>query len=213
MTLATSLSGAAFLLLLNDIAPSVEADYNRWHVIEHVPERLTVPGVLGAWRYAASAPSGQRHLTVYDLVDLWVLESAPYRALVDTPTPWSQSMRPHVTNVERFACARRADATWDSDLHLALLRLSAGASDVPAALLGTVDQRVPQLAWTRSSSAAFPFSVAVVGAADPMRLEQQLTSALATTVLVPGSVPQRFRLLDRFGPEAARPAMDRPRSR
>ena len=38
----------AFLALWNDVASGREAEYERWHTFEHVPERVAVPGMRGA---------------------------------------------------------------------------------------------------------------------------------------------------------------------
>ena len=46
-----SLKGTAFLALWNDIAAARDAEYNLWHTREHVPERLSVPGILTGKRY------------------------------------------------------------------------------------------------------------------------------------------------------------------
>ena len=45
------LAGAALLALWNDIRREREAEYDRWHTREHVPERVAVSGMLGARRY------------------------------------------------------------------------------------------------------------------------------------------------------------------
>ncbi|WP_326538003.1 hypothetical protein [Pseudorhodoferax sp.] len=96
----------ALLALWNGVAPEHEAEYNRWHAEEHVPERLTVPGMLWARRYAASWPqSGPRYLTLYGLRDARVLQEDAYQRLLREPTPWSARMRPHLCDLSRWVCA------------------------------------------------------------------------------------------------------------
>jgi hypothetical protein len=100
-----SLRGTAFLALWNDINPMRDAEYNLWHTREHVPERLTVPGILAAHRYVArSGPHS--YFTLYDLETNKVLESAAYKNLVDNPTSWSRSMRPDFRNFLRYPCQK-----------------------------------------------------------------------------------------------------------
>src|SRR5947208_4152320 len=98
------LAGAALLALWNDIRPQREAEYDRWHTREHVPERVAVSGMLGARRYVNRARNRHRYFTLYELADLDVLDSAEYRDLLEHPTPWSASMRLDFANFLRVPC-------------------------------------------------------------------------------------------------------------
>lgn len=98
------LAGHAFLALWNDIARDREPEYDRWHTIEHVPERVGVPGFRGARRYVNRMRAQHRYFTLYELDDLAVLDSAAYQALVRQPTPWSAAMRPDFANFLRAPC-------------------------------------------------------------------------------------------------------------
>src|SRR5688500_2038945 len=95
----------ALLALWNDVGPELDAQYNDWHAHEHVPERLTVPGILWGRRYGRPAEDGApRYLTLYGLRDAGVLDSEPYQRLLREPTPMSRAMRPALTNVSRWIC-------------------------------------------------------------------------------------------------------------
>lgn len=109
------LAGAgAVLALWNDVDEEVAADYEDWHANEHVPERLTVPGMLGARRFEADGRrSRPRFLTLYALHDAQVLQSAPYLRLLSHPTPASARMRPHLRNLSRWVCrVQQASLRW-----------------------------------------------------------------------------------------------------
>ena len=75
------------LVVLSDIRPELEADYLRWYDEEHIPQRLAVPGFLGAARYAAG-PAVRR----------WAW-SRPYflrkrcKAMRETDTPQVRRMK------------------------------------------------------------------------------------------------------------------------
>ncbi|KQP12210.1 DUF4286 family protein [Pseudorhodoferax sp. Leaf267] len=98
----------ALLALWNGVTPELDAEYNAWHAEEHVPERLTVPGMLWARRYGAHWPqTGPRYLTLYGLRDAWVLEEDAYQRLLREPTPMSARMRPHLCHLSRWVCALR----------------------------------------------------------------------------------------------------------
>ncbi len=103
------LEATAVLALWNDVTPTLDADYERWHAEEHVPERLTVPGMLWARRYAASWPqAGPRYLTLYGLQDAQVLDGEAYQRLLRAPTPMSARMRPHLCHLSRWVCTLQA---------------------------------------------------------------------------------------------------------
>ena len=97
-----ALAGRALLALWNDIAAEHEQEYDRWHTLEHVPERVAVPGMHGARRYVAPTRRLHRYFTLYEAAGLEVFECTDYRDLVDHPTPWSARMRPHFRNAVRM---------------------------------------------------------------------------------------------------------------
>lgn len=100
---------AALLCLWNDIEASRAAEYERWHTLEHVPERVWVPGCLAGTRYVAATAAQVRYFTLYELDSLERLGSAAYQDLVANPTPWSASMRPSFSNFLRktgLVCAQ-----------------------------------------------------------------------------------------------------------
>lgn len=101
-----SFRGMGILALWNGIDPTRRAEYDLWHTREHVPERVAVPGMIGARRYLRVAGPLPEYLTVYDMDDTHVLTSQPYLRLLDNPTPWSQSMRPSFRGFMRLCCRR-----------------------------------------------------------------------------------------------------------
>lgn len=98
------LEGDGLLALWNGVDPARAGEYDFWHTREHVPERVAIPGMLSARRYVGGDGALPRYLTLYDLENMAVLESSPYRALLGSPTPWSTSMRPSFRGFFRLAC-------------------------------------------------------------------------------------------------------------
>lgn len=98
-----SLGGKAFIALWNDRSPE-RADYDIWHTREHVPERLTVPGISRAVRYSGGVGPLPRYFTLYTLDDLAVLSHPAYTRLLHHPTAWSRSMRPDMRRFLRLPC-------------------------------------------------------------------------------------------------------------
>lgn len=99
------LAGKAFLALWNDIADARVTDYDQWHTLEHVPERVSVTGFRAARRYVNRDHPYHRYFTLYDVDALDAFSNAEYKDLLDHPTPWSQSMRPDFSNFLRAICA------------------------------------------------------------------------------------------------------------
>ena len=98
------LAGHAFLALWNDVADTRVADYDQWHTLEHVPERVSVTGFRGARRYVNREHPRHRYFTLYDVDSLAAFDNSEYRDLVEHPTPWTLSMRPDLENFLRAIC-------------------------------------------------------------------------------------------------------------
>ncbi|WP_321815223.1 MULTISPECIES: DUF4286 family protein [unclassified Paraburkholderia] len=136
-----ALFGCAFLALWNDVDADVEAQYERWHTHEHVPERVGIPGFLAGRRYRSDAAGQPRYFTLYEVTDAAVFDSAAYRDVIDRPTPWSAEMRPRLRNVVRATCATMASVSSVSSVGgvvqdgaaLACARFSSAPDAQPAA--------------------------------------------------------------------------------
>lgn len=94
----------AWLALWNGFDAARDAEYNDWHAIEHVPERLTVPGMLRASRYRALDDAVLPYFTLYEMASIEVLASAEYLALLNAPTEWTRRMRPAFGELLRIPC-------------------------------------------------------------------------------------------------------------
>lgn len=115
---------SAFLVFANDVDPAQREAYERWHGGHHVPQRLTVPGILRATRYQAAGGHSPDYLTVYDLADIAVLDSPEYRLLAEQPDAVTQAMRPFLRNPLRLACHALAGADCPHGGSLVMLRMA-----------------------------------------------------------------------------------------
>lgn len=97
-------SPTAFLALWNDRSAARD-DYEVWHTREHVPERLSAPGILAACRYEDGHGPFPAYFTSYLMADAGVFVSELYRGLVQHPTDWSRDMRPDLHRFLRVPCA------------------------------------------------------------------------------------------------------------
>ena len=101
-----ALPGEGFIALWNDILPHRD-DYDAWHTIEHVPERMGVDGFLCAHRYVLEAGGLPKYFTLYALGELAALNSEPYRRLISEPTAQTRRMRPDFRSFQRHVCRTR----------------------------------------------------------------------------------------------------------
>jgi hypothetical protein len=95
--------GSAILCVWNDVDPAIEEDYNDWYLREHIPERLTVPGMLRGRRYRADEGS-PRYMAIYDATTISVLTSGAYRAQLANPSAWTRRVMPGFRLMQRGIC-------------------------------------------------------------------------------------------------------------
>ena len=69
----------ALLLVVVDVDPEHEDEFNRWYDEEHIPEKRGTRGFRSARRYASHDHPG-RYLAVYEIDDADVVTSAEYLA-------------------------------------------------------------------------------------------------------------------------------------
>jgi hypothetical protein len=196
---------SAFLALWNDIDPSRIDEYERWHTLEHVPERVWTPGCIAGTRYVATRPGQPRYFTLYDLACLSALEMPAYQDLVDHPTAWSASMRPAFHHFLRKPCNRVAvegvtqgaallvlrmalpDGTDDAAITRGVRRVLAdGVNEIVTRVTaGRAGTAGPQAMQNQDEGPAGDECIVLVEAADPERLPAVEALALAVFALTP----------------------------
>jgi hypothetical protein len=126
-------SAAAFLVFANDVDPAHRDDYEDWHALHHVPQRLQAPGILRAQRYRGTEGALREYLTVYWLEGLDVLASAPYRRLAQHPDARTTAMRAHLRQPWRLAASRLSENGDIATVPMLMVRNQA-ACDPPGGL-------------------------------------------------------------------------------
>ena len=112
--------GAAAVAIWCDVALEVKHEYDDWHVHEHTPERLAIPGFLRGSRWV-SLDGRNAYFILYELEALSVLTAGPYLERLNNPTPWSVKMMPHHRNMVRSLC--RVESTSGMGLGEAMLTI------------------------------------------------------------------------------------------
>jgi hypothetical protein len=85
------LAGSGAICIWNDITDEGRDEFYAWHLTEHMPERVAVPGFRRGRRYIAlDAASRPEFFTLYETADTAVLTSPAYLARLNAPTPWTK---------------------------------------------------------------------------------------------------------------------------
>lgn len=127
--------GAALLVVLTDVGPEHDAEFNSWYNEEHLPERLSAPGFLDAARYEALR-GGPRYLAVYELESVDALHTEEYMHMSNNPTEWTKRMSPNIVGRGTVRNVYTQIYPAESDPH------TLGRGMAPALQIGRMD--VPQ---------------------------------------------------------------------
>lgn len=189
--------GGAFLLFGNDVSPQMRASYEDWHAGHHVPQRLEVPGILGAIRFRSAGISTPNYLTFYRLTSADVLESRAYRALIERPDAETLAMRPHILRPLRFVAQPERMPPVPAGSWMVVETCPTSflwPARAPATIEGRLvdDQRNHPI----MGAAKLPRGMIRLGFAPVEFLEANLPEGR------PGQVGNYFRPLDRFGVDA-----------
>ncbi len=96
------LAGEAVVAIWNGIAPDGRAAFYDWHLHEHIPERVGIPGFLRGRRYVAAAPGTHpEFFTLYEAATMQVLQSSDYTNRLNDPTPLTRSTTAHFRDTAR----------------------------------------------------------------------------------------------------------------
>lgn len=86
-----ALAGGGAICIWNDITDEGRDEFYAWHLAEHMPERVGIPGFRRGRRYIAlDAASRPEFFTLYETADTGVLTGAAYLARLNAPTPWTK---------------------------------------------------------------------------------------------------------------------------
>lgn len=119
--------GKAAIAMWWDIPREAQSEWEEWHTVEHMPERLAIPGFLRGSRWI-SEPSS--YFMLYEAAEVANIISGPYLERLNNPTPWSRRMMPHHKNMVRSLCLVRASYGGGVAGTMATVRFSPGR-DIP----------------------------------------------------------------------------------
>ncbi|WP_108660013.1 DUF4286 family protein [Acuticoccus kandeliae] len=129
-----SLNGTGVLAIWNGIAPAAEDDFLAWHVSEHMPERVALPGFNRGRRYVA-LDGAPKYFNFYEADSPAVFTSEIYRARLDDPTPWSRRVIAHFADTMRTVCRVAVSKGRGGGGFVDAIRLSVADADAFVAAL------------------------------------------------------------------------------
>ncbi len=150
-------SGDAVVAIWNGIAPAGRAEFYDWHLHEHIPERVVIPGFWRGRRFiAADAATEPEFFTLYEAASMAVLSGPDYAARLNAPTERTRRATAHFRDTSR-ALARVLDRSGAGDGGVVMtIRFAAEPAAAPG--LGAV---------LRRAAAAPRVAAAQLCAADP----------------------------------------------
>ena len=129
------LAGTAVVAIWNGIAPEGRATFYDWHVHEHIPERVGIPGFLRGRRFVTAGPdTAPEFFTLYEVTGPEVLTGPDYLARLNAPTAWTRQATAQFRDTTRAAAAVRASHGPGAGGMLLSLRFE--APEAAAAALG-----------------------------------------------------------------------------
>ena len=120
--------GKAAVAMWWDIAPDVRAEWEEWHTVEHMPERLSIPGFLRGTRWTDGDGA---YFVLYETASLDTVTGGAYLERLNDPTPWSRRMMPHHRNMVRSLCLVRSSYGTGVPGMMATLRFSGQPPELP----------------------------------------------------------------------------------
>jgi hypothetical protein len=121
-----ALAGEGAICIWNDITDEGRAEFYAWHLTEHMPERVGIPGFLRGRRYiAVDGDTSPEFFTLYETISYETIPGTDYQTRLNNPTPWTQSATKGFRNTSRALTRVRGSYGPGSGGILATIRFDA----------------------------------------------------------------------------------------
>lgn len=187
------LAGRGAVAIWHDIEPEGREEFYAWHGVEHMPERVAIPGFLRGRRYVASE-ADLEFFNLYEARDHAVVTGPDYAARLNAPTPWTLKTVKHFRSVARSIC--RVEATFGpgGGGHVATVRYDVEDGAAETHLVAMRDALLPDLA-ARPGVAGAHLLVADAEASAVENAERKARSE-------PNRIPRWIVVIEGWGDEA-----------
>ena len=98
-----SLYGNGAVTIWHDLLPQAKPAFYAWHNLEHMPERVGIPGFRRGRRYIAVSGAPE-YFNLYEADSPQVLSGQDYLNRLNAPTPWTREVVVSFRNVTRAIC-------------------------------------------------------------------------------------------------------------
>ena len=96
------LAGEGAIAIWNGISDEGRADFYAWHLAEHMPERVGIPGFLRGRRYRATDDKTHpEFFTLYETQTFEVTQGVDYLNRLNAPTAWTKRATAHFKTTSR----------------------------------------------------------------------------------------------------------------
>ncbi len=162
------LCGQGVIAIWNGIAEEARAEFYAWHVSEHMPERVGIPGFLRGRRYRAIDQATQpEFFTLYELQSFEVATSQGYLNRLNAPTPWTRKVTAAFRDTSRGLARVLVTVGPGPGGVLATLRFAAPSSAASSTALGDLIYEIVQLPMiTGAHLAASNVNASTLGTAE-----------------------------------------------
>ena len=97
-----ALAGTGAICIWNDVTDECRDAFYAWHLQEHIPERVAIPGFLSGRRYiACGTGTAPEFFTLYETLTPAVLTGSDYLARLNVPTAWTTTVTQAFRNTSR----------------------------------------------------------------------------------------------------------------
>ena len=102
-----ALLGKGALLNWGGVLPKHDLDYNLWHSLEHMPERMSVKGFFRAFRCVGlkGTNDNDKYFMMYEAEKKEVFVSKEYLERLNNPTSWTKEILSNYISPSRTICS------------------------------------------------------------------------------------------------------------
>ena len=138
------LAGEGAIAIWNGISDEGRADFYAWHLAEHMPERVGIPGFLRGRRYrSADAKTHPEFFTLYETQTFEVTQGVDYLNRLNAPTSWTKRATAHFKTTSR--ALTRVVASFGVGSGGSLLTLRFDVEDSERKKLAAIMMKVAEL--------------------------------------------------------------------
>lgn len=98
-----ALLGQAVLAIWNGIENDAESEFLNWHVHEHIPERVALPGFQRGRRYVA-VDGHPKFFNFYEANHIGDFASKDYQSSLNSPSDWTSAVVRNFSDTSRTVC-------------------------------------------------------------------------------------------------------------